>query len=354
MKLTESRQIDISCIVPVYNTADYIEKCIYSIMEQHPVNVELICIDDASTDNSSKKIERLIERYPNCIKLITNQTNKGVSYCRNIGIKLSRGQYISFVDSDDWISTDFYSNLLKQVHNTQSQIGTGSIHRYNNNSKKVTSVFSKWELAGIDPADYFIPSLHCDKLLKMNPSVCDSIFCRSLFIDNEIAFPELPFAEDLYCFFELFQKANRVCHTRSSVYFYRAKRDGSVISDRCIDYISPLIHTMHHIVFLYSQSNEKIGDSSLPAYIIEKLYSSYRRLKNPHKKSCYFKIQSFIESLPDDIKTTLKRHHLYMFFKGSWTLHRWVVLLDKFNKKLKKLIRNINFQRTSLEMNQRG
>lgn len=334
MKPNAPTDLDVSCIIPVYNTADYIEQCLNSIVAQDSVNIEIICIDDASSDDSAYKIGRLIEKHPNIIKLIRNETNKGVSYSRNMGIKQSTGKYISFIDSDDWIGPDFFSQILKDMQESQSQIGTSNIHRYNNKSREITKVFSKWQRAGFASADYFTPSAQPEKLLEMNPCIWDGLFCRSLFTNNKISFPELPFAEDLYCFFELFLKAQKVCHSESSIYFYRVKRAGSVISDRSIDYVSPLIQALDYIVNLLSKTIskedfERMSSKALPEFIIENLHSSYKRLQKKRKKSCYISIQNFIESLPNSLKKNIKKLHSHNFYQGSWLRHNCVTFLNK-------------------------
>jgi glycosyltransferase involved in cell wall biosynthesis len=340
----DTNKIEISCIVPVHNTAEYIEKCITSILEQLPLSIEIICVDDASSDNSTTIIEKLIERHPNIIRLIKNQTNRGVSFCRNIGIRNARGTYISFIDSDDWIGVGFYSSLLEKMYDTQAQIGASCIHRYDNNLEKVTKIFSKWQLAGIDPNDIFDAKLHWNKLLQMNPSIWDGLFCRSLFLEHNIQFPDLPFAEDLCCFFELFQNANKVCYSEQSIYFYRVKRAGSVVSDRSIDYVSPMIYAMNHVVKLHSKMKQKIEfekeiNKDLGAFVIDKVYAAFRRTQKQHKQSRYEDIKIFFDSLPEDIKLAVENQPSYRFFAGSWKQHRKIVLYNKYRTRLKKIFR---------------
>ena len=97
--------IEISIIVPVYNTEKYITRCINSILEQTFENWELLLIDDGSRD-SSGKICDIFQKKDSRIKVI-HKKNEGVSIARNLGITLSKGNYITFVDSDDWIDKDY-------------------------------------------------------------------------------------------------------------------------------------------------------------------------------------------------------------------------------------------------------
>src|SRR5699024_2245764 len=92
-----TNNIKVSVIVPVYNTELYLERCLNSIINQSFKDLELIIVNDNSTDNSSNIIKSFIEKYKN-IKYINNKENKGVSNCRNEAIKISEGEYILFAD----------------------------------------------------------------------------------------------------------------------------------------------------------------------------------------------------------------------------------------------------------------
>lgn len=101
----------ISVIVPIYNVEKYIEKCLTSIIKQDIKEIEIICIEDCSTDNSYEIAQNISKEHEN-IKLYKNDKNRGLSYCRNKGIELANGEYILFVDSDDTIQ----ENVLAQVY----------------------------------------------------------------------------------------------------------------------------------------------------------------------------------------------------------------------------------------------
>lgn len=102
--------INISVIIPIYNTAQYIVRCIESIEKQDLADIEIICIDDCSTDNTLEILNRISEKYSNIV-VLRNKINMGLSFTRNIGIKNAKGKYVFFVDSDDWIE----ENCLKEL-----------------------------------------------------------------------------------------------------------------------------------------------------------------------------------------------------------------------------------------------
>ena len=100
----------ISVIVPVYNTEKYIEKCLDSIISQDMKDIEVIVVNDGSTDNSEEIIKKYVEQYPDKVKLYT-QVNGGLSSARNYGISKATGKYLCFVDSDDYIAKNLFDEL---------------------------------------------------------------------------------------------------------------------------------------------------------------------------------------------------------------------------------------------------
>ena len=106
----------ISVIVPVYNVAAYLEDCLYSIVNQSYKNIEIICIDDFSEDNSYeilKKYEKTDQR----IKVLKNDKNIGLGLTRNVGLSLAKGYWIHFVDPDDWLELDAYEKIIQRLEN---------------------------------------------------------------------------------------------------------------------------------------------------------------------------------------------------------------------------------------------
>ena len=104
------KQINLSIIIPVYNNDKYIQRCLDSVLAQSYNDFELIIVDDGSTDGSSE----ICKKYASTDSRIiyTKIPNSGAGAARNIGIKLSKGKYITFIDSDDWIDTELYSNSI--------------------------------------------------------------------------------------------------------------------------------------------------------------------------------------------------------------------------------------------------
>lgn len=119
----------ISVIIPVYNTAPYLERCLHSVLENTYKNIEVICINDGSTDNSLDVLRQIAATDPRVC--VIDKKNGGVSTARNRGLKEAQGEYICFVDSDDWIHREFFCVLLNAGLMNDGDIILGS---YENNS----------------------------------------------------------------------------------------------------------------------------------------------------------------------------------------------------------------------------
>lgn len=110
----------ISVIVAAFNTEKYIEKCLDSLINQTYKNIEIIVVEDCSTDNTKKVLEKY--RSKENIKIIYNKVNMGAAYSRNLALKKSSGEYIGFIDSDDYVNIDYYEKLMNSIINNKSEI----------------------------------------------------------------------------------------------------------------------------------------------------------------------------------------------------------------------------------------
>ncbi len=113
----------ISIVIPVYNTVEYVEKCISSIINQTYSNLEIICVDDGSTDGSGMILDGFC-RQDSRVKVI-HQDNQGESKARNIGLDIASGSYVTLVDSDDWLETDMYEKLIDAALKCDADMAIG-------------------------------------------------------------------------------------------------------------------------------------------------------------------------------------------------------------------------------------
>ncbi len=214
------REPKISVIVPVYKVEPYLRKCLDSIINQTYRNLQIILVDDGSPDNCGAICDEYADR-DSRIEVI-HQENGGVSVARNAGLKLADGDYIGWVDSDDWIELDMYETMLANVLAYQADIAVCSrFERYKN--KIVQRGWHKVEVLNTEQALKIL--LQND---KMQNYLCDKLWKYELFAD--IVFPEGRTYEDIAVMHRLFIKARCVICLPYVGYNY-FQRANSIVSD---------------------------------------------------------------------------------------------------------------------------
>lgn len=130
----KNNSIKISVIIPVYNVEKYLAKCLDSVLNQTLKEIEVICINDGSTDNSLEILEEYSKK-DSRLKIIS-QENQGISVARNAGFDISNGEYVAFIDSDDWLDNkDYYEKMYYGVKNNDADIAVSGIIRGNERYK---------------------------------------------------------------------------------------------------------------------------------------------------------------------------------------------------------------------------
>ena len=210
----------ISIIVPVYNTEQYLTKCVESIQNQTYPNIEIILVDDESPDGSPKLCDELAEK-DGRIKVI-HQKNRGLGGARNSGKHASHGDYIAFVDSDDYIEPDMYEKMYQILLERDAQIISSGFIRESEDEVKIAGY----------PDEVLSSKDAIVKLVKFNQaggnSACNKLFARNTIMD--IDFPEHRLWEDMLVMYKIFEKAINVATTSYSGYHY-VQRGSSIIHD---------------------------------------------------------------------------------------------------------------------------
>ena len=211
----------VSVIVPVYNVAPYLREALDSVVNQTYKDLEIIIVDDGSTDGSADICEEYADSDAR-IKLI-KQPNKGLSGARNTGLENATGDLVAFVDSDDSISPLFVELLVSAMISSDSPIGVCRCSIiYSNGSMNgvvASSVFPTILKGVYERADAL--RLLVEETMSVN--VCNKLFRRELFSD--VRFAEGHVYEDAYPCFKLFDKAERVVLIDESLYNYRRRPD---------------------------------------------------------------------------------------------------------------------------------
>lgn len=236
----------ISIIVPVYNAAPYLETCISSILNQSYSNLELILVNDGSTDDSAKICASFAQK-DRRVKLIT-KANGGQSSARNLGLDVATGDLIMFVDSDDWLLDGCIERLYKALKDNDSDISIGQFMEfYEDTGKYFLHVFKEnYYVKNYRPLDWFKLEYSNDYAIsQVFPSPCYRLFKTDVW--QGIRFPEGKIAEDELTIWKVYLLADKITFMNDTVYAYR-KHSGSTT------HVNSLAQ-----ILLYRSIEERIG-----------------------------------------------------------------------------------------------
>lgn len=214
----------VSVIIPVYNVENYIKKCVLSIIAQTYTNLEIILIDDGSTDNSGlicDEIAAIDERV-----IVIHQINHGLSIARNYGLDISTGKWVYFIDSDDWAHQNLIETLLSLAEKYAADISVCNSIDVNEKGNQITKVINSGK-EYIFHGEEIIFSL-INPTLNIRFEVWNKLWKRSLIKD--VRFIEGQVSEDIHFDRILFLKARKVVYYDCGLHYYRTERPGNTNS----------------------------------------------------------------------------------------------------------------------------
>lgn len=214
----------ISIIVAIYNIEKYVEECIKSIISQSYKNLQIILVDDGSTDNSAKICDKYA-KIDNRIKVI-HKENGGLSSARNEGLKASSGEYISFVDGDDYLFPTFYQDLYNLINKYEADISECQFLRINENDiKKAKNIIEEYNNSIEIKEEVYDNNKALDLLYgaRLNPYVKKVVVWNKLYkkeILQGIYFPVGKLHEDEYTTFKILDKCKKIVSTNKCLHGY--------------------------------------------------------------------------------------------------------------------------------------
>lgn len=209
----------ISVVIPVYNVAPYLRKCLESVLNQTHQNLEIILIDDGSNDGSEKICDEYAAKYSNVA--VHHQENAGLSVARNRGLEESHGEWIAFLDSDDWVDPDMYQTLYDLAQEYDAEITSCGTKQVTVDGE-VGAVSETGELQILN-SDEMIAGLVTQEVVRFE--VWNKLWKRSLI--GDIRFIKGQVSEDVYFDRVLFLRANKMVHIDLPLHNYLVKRPGS-------------------------------------------------------------------------------------------------------------------------------
>lgn len=277
----------ISLIIPVYNVQQYLKRCLDSVLTQSFDNFEVILIDDKSSDLSAE----ICNDYQKCdrrVKLFHKTNNCGLSAARNTGIELSIADYITFLDSDDWISENYLQDLYSSSLKENSDVTISNFEKkYDSNRDGRMRYKSN------------ISYISTDQILlalfqgKIGTSAWGKLYRRNLFSD--IKFPTGSIYEDIGTTYRVFSKCNKVTISRDSIYYYY-QRKGSIVNSNFNDHDLDIIKLVNEIQVFTVKAFPQLQESA-KRYSVKSILSIIDKKSNRNNLKDSLVVKKLINEL---------------------------------------------------------
>ena len=301
----------ISVVVPVYNVEKYLDKCVESILGQTYKKIEIILVDDGSTDNSGIKCDEWSKK-DDRISVI-HKKNGGLSDARNVGMNVANGEYIAFIDSDDFLDLEYLEKLYNFVVEEKADIGVCNPYYYYESSRieKRYHIVRKKIVA--DALSMTIRLLYQK---QYDTSAWGKIYKTKLFKENEIYYPKGKLYEDIATTYKVFLKANKIAFLNQELYYYR-QRDNSIMRKefniREMDYIENAKMLLESV----SSINKNIQKAAISRFVSAN-FAIYKKINDEEKYCDQIKyiqrnIKKYRRIVLFDIKSRIKNKIAVLF-----------------------------------------
>ncbi|MBY6839004.1 glycosyltransferase [Clostridium botulinum] len=299
----------VSVIIPVYNCEQYLDKCIQSLLNQTLEEIEFIFVNDGSTDKSRKILEEYKKKDNRII--IINQKNSGVSSARNVGLKYCNGQYIGFVDSDDFIEKKMYESMYNKAVQEECDLVICDYIKYIIKKKKYKLEYKQFIEHKSEKLNVTKFALKQFLIKQENGYSWNKIYKREIIEKNNLNFnQEITMCEDLLFNLNFLQYINKIGYINEYYYSYLMR------SDSAIHIFNETSFYARKIIYEKTKKNSRIWGMN-QQYIVNKInefnsYKIYECLKNQftNKKISYNKRKQKARNIINDPYTRIIRNEI--------------------------------------------
>lgn len=257
----------VSIIVPIYNMEKYLKKCLDSILNQTLKDIEIICVNDGSTDKTNQILEGY--RFKDERIKIINKTNSGYGHTLNVGIDSATADYIGIVESDDFIEPKMYEDLYAIITKNDCDVVKSDYYEYWASPEKVIkhSRMGKYKLNKVINAKEDI------QILKIIPSVWSSVYKKEFLTKNSIKFTETPGAsyQDTAFHYKTMMTANKIILTNRAYVYYRQDNESSSVKSKGKVYC---ICDEYNEIHKFIQNNSSLGP--FEQFVYAEQFKAYR------------------------------------------------------------------------------
>ena len=333
----------LSIIIPYRNVEKYISKCLSTVLYQSLDDIEIICINDASEDTSRDIVRQYAQKDKRILMLETNQES-GQSYARNLGLEIASGEYIGFVDADDWVELEMFEKLYNRAKLADSDITMCQAQLYDDKTQE-TYTNDYYSLKSLEKFGdtTFSPIEAKDEVLDINVVLWNKIYKKEFLDRIQVKFAQGYIYEDMPFFFETFLKAEKVSILWECLYYYRQNGTSSTMqksNKKVYDRVDMAART-YELLKQAPFYEEKKGD--ILRWIVDDIFHRYTLLDDVYYEEYYAKMREFFISLnlSDEEKDMLRTGYCYDEFCNI--LERdyfgfWKFLIEKYktsNKRIK-------------------
>ncbi len=317
----------ISVVVPIYNVEKYLRKCLDSILEQTYCNLDIILVDDESPDNCGKIIEEY-KKKDQRVRTI-HQKNGGLSDARNAGIKIANGEYIIFIDSDDWVEKKMIEILYRNIEKYNSDISICEFIEEDDNGKVLSKKQYNYKFKEFNTFDA-IKDLILQNTLTNH--AWNKLYKINLF--NNVRYPKGQLMEDVSTTYKLIENSSKVVYQNIPLYHYIQRESsilGNITEKRIKDQEFAFFKRNEYLYNKYPELNNIIQLDNL--LNVKTLYylsimGNYKELYNSEQYKMYYKAyKPLYKSLKNDIKA-MNNVSLNMFYINR-NLYKTYVKLKK-------------------------
>ena len=307
----------LSIIIPVYNVEQYLNQCIDSILCNSDNNVEILLINDGSTDSSGRICEHYLE-IDSRIKTF-HKKNGGVSSARNLGIEKANGEYLWFIDPDDWISNNAVEIINETLRRQEPELLVFSHIKYLESDKTFKETIAPIEIERTSIENY------TSTLGYFRPNVWCYVYKRKMIRHFDISFPAQPYFEDEIFNLDIFAKAESIVQINEQLYFYRERENSAMTKpfseEKLLCYITLLqaykCFMENSFTKTYMWKNVFVYIGNMKSGMKKLNYSTKKQKKIIGKTKSIFKNLKFLN---DDSRGIIVYKILYNYFPSLFAL----------------------------------
>lgn len=313
----------ISVIIPVYNVEYYISKCLDSLLSQSYQHLEIICVEDCSTDNSPRILE-YYSKNDDRIKIVYHTENGGLSKARNSGINIASGEYLTFIDSDDFVSENFVEELVRKAIESNSDVVVSSTVGFNGDLISDELITQ----SRIAFSDIYGHELILKEMINFPVTAWAKLYKTSFLKAHNIRFIDGLLHEDEPWSMIIFSRVESIAFATNAYYFYRIKREGSITAIRdqiTIDYCNKYLDMLKKMADIACElRKEKLFTNSAYDIYMEKILKmSYWTLKKLNRSSCPKKEKNRVNT----------KYKSFLNSLGIYENTFWCLVASFFNRK---------------------